>query len=148
MFEPLLFVLRRMTAEDAFGHAWLASVHKAVSSRHVDAEVLGSLRRFHKFGALKRKVLEAIAFSMSSDKIRSLRYAFMKMDVSGSGFITREQMQAALVTEGVTPKEVGEIFSKIDEDGDNFISYSEFLAAALDRKVYLTEERLRDSFQK
>ena len=76
----------RMTAQQAWEHKWLQAAKRHYSRRHLDTGVLSSLRRYNRYGALKRKALEAIVFSMSSEETRLLRHAFMKMDTNGAGY--------------------------------------------------------------
>jgi Ca2+-binding EF-hand superfamily protein len=40
------------------------------------------------------------------------------------------------------------IFEGIDQDRTNNISYTEFLAASLSRRLWLSRERIKDAFQR
>ena len=40
------------------------------------------------------------------------------------------------------------MFEGIDQDRTNTISYTEFLAASLSRRLWLSRERIRDAFQR
>ena len=51
-----------------------------------------------------------------------------------------------LIQEGVEEAEVEAIFNGIDQDHSNAIDYSEFLAATMQKRTYMDEERLHDAF--
>lgn len=40
------------------------------------------------------------------------------------------------------------VFEGIDQDHTNTISYTEFLAASLSRRLWLSRERIKDAFQR
>lgn len=87
--------------------------------------------------------------SMSADAIASLRTEFLKIDVEGTGLVSADAFRRIMSTQGsMTTTEADDIFSRIDQDGSHFISYSEFLAAALSKKVYMDEARIREAFRR
>jgi calcium-dependent protein kinase len=45
-------------------------------------------------------------------------------------------------------EEAASIFAGIDADHSNSLSYTEFLAASLSRRLWLTRERIRDAFRR
>jgi calcium-dependent protein kinase len=53
-----------------------------------------------------------------------------------------------LQTSGISKEEALAIFQGIDQDKSNSISYTEFLAASLNRRLWLSRERIRDAFQR
>jgi Ca2+-binding EF-hand superfamily protein len=121
--------------------------HESVS-RPLDPEVLENLRDFAKLSQFKRTALEAIAFSMSAQSIKHLREAFMRLDVDQSGFVSLPEFLEVVVSSGMTKEEALRVFEGIDQDRTNTISYTEFLAASLSRRLWLTRERIRDAFQR
>lgn len=60
-----------------------------------------------------------------------LRAAFAAMDADGDGFLSRDELLAAITdTEaGLSPQDVDHIFAAADTDGDGRISFEEFAAA-------------------
>ncbi len=56
--------------------------------------------------------------------------------------------QTVLQTSGISKEEALAIFQGIDQDKSNSISYTEFLAASLNRRLWLSRERIRDAFQR
>ncbi len=96
----------------------------------------------------QRVALETIAFSMNATQIQNMRRAFVKMDKDRSGFVTTAEFVSILTQEGLTETEAKEIFRHADRDQKNKLSYSEFLAATLDRRFYLQIDRIREAFQR
>jgi calcium-dependent protein kinase len=139
---------KRMTAELALKHPWLLRAKHESSSRPLDPEVLENLRAFAKAGTFKRAALEAVAFSMSAQSIKHLREQFSKLDKDQSGFVSVADFMDALITSGVNKVEAKRIFDDIDTAHTNHISYTEFLAASLSRRLWYSRERIRDAFQR
>lgn len=46
----------------------------------------------------------------------------------------------------MSDEEISQLFKVIDQDQTGRVSYSEFLAATLNRKFYLNENRMREAF--
>ena len=65
-----------------------------------------------------------------------------------TGFVTTAEFVDILTQEGLSVTEAKEIFRHADRDGKNKLSYSEFLAATLDRRFYLQIDRIREAFQR
>ena len=113
------------------------------------------MEEFSSYPDIKRAALMAIAHKLHSNQIADLRHAFQKIDLKNTGTIDRsefEQLAKSLQTaEDTEGKELDEtslnlIFDAADVDGTGEIAYAEFLAATLDTKVFLREDRLRDAF--
>ena len=113
------------------------------------------MEEFSSYPDIKRAALMAIAHKLHSHQIADLRHAFQKIDTKNTGTIDRsefEQLAKSLqAAEGGEGKELDEdelnlIFDAADVDGTGEIAYAEFLAATLDTKVFLREDRLRDAF--
>jgi calcium-dependent protein kinase len=144
---------KRMTAETALKHPWLQSARKAITtnanneaSKPLDAEVLKSLRDFSRLSAFKRAALEAIAFSMTVPSISHLREQFAKLDKENSGFVSLSAFLQVLQQAGISKEEAITIFNSIDTEHTNHISYTEFLAATIGRRLWLSRERIKDAF--
>ena len=110
--------------------------------------VLTSLRDFAKLSAFKRAALEAIAFSMSAQSISHLREQFSKLDKDSTGFVSMLEFINVLQKAGTSREEAASIFNTIDQDHTNHISYTEFLAATISRRLWLSRERIKDAFQR
>jgi calcium-dependent protein kinase len=115
---------------------------------HYIIEIYDTLQSYRKFAKLKRAALIAIAYTLSQDDIEKSRAQFERLDASKNGFITFDQLKEVLQHHNVTPAEVETMFNDIDQDHSGTIDYSEFIAAAMQKRIYLDEERLHDAFHR
>jgi calcium-dependent protein kinase len=132
LLEPK--ISKRLTAFQAASHPWLASAQAKEEERPLDPEVVACLKEFHSYSALKRAALEAIAFSMSGKMLRKMRHAFQAIDRDRTGYLHRDEFGAVLRKAGVGAAEIDKLFTDLDQDHTNQISYTEFLAATLSKK--------------
>jgi calcium-dependent protein kinase len=88
-----------------------------------------------------------IANQCQESDIISLREKFNEIDINHDGAITFNELQQSLLSININPAEIQQIWNAMDVDGNGSISYSEFLAATLDKNVYLQEERLWNAFK-
>lgn len=47
----------------------------------------------------------------------------------------------------INQNEIDELFQKIDQNGNQTLDYTEFVAAAIDKKLALSEEKIKHCFQ-
>jgi len=69
------------------------------------------------------------------------------MDKNKDGTLTLEEVKEGVAALKDTTLNVEDIFKSIDTDGSGVINYTEFLAATIDQKLYLKEERLYEAFR-
>lgn len=160
---------KRPTIQQILKHPWLAELAKAPTVP-LDEHIVESLHSFSKEKHLKRAALEAIAFSLNPQQIAGLRDAFFTIDTDHSGTISMDELEQALIRRGVPTDRIQAIFSvrpgaavlppglaahatcpslqTVDQDRTGTISYSEFLAASIRQRQFLTEERLLEAFDR
>ncbi len=142
----------RMTAKQALGHSWLSrrreTLMTAENSAEISDEIYKNLKSYKTFGALKRAALVAIAFSLNQDEIEQARAQFEILDTEKNGIVRLSQLKIVLQEHGVAEAEIMAIFKNIDTDHSGAIDYSEFIAAAMQKRIYLDEERLYDAFHR
>mmetsp|Transcript_40526 Transcript_40526/g.35961 ORF Transcript_40526/g.35961 Transcript_40526/m.35961 type:complete len:149 (+) Transcript_40526:87-533(+) len=89
-----------------------------------------------------------MASQLSEHEILDLRKIFLQLDENGDGTLTLDEL-----TEGLkklpdfNQKEIERIMESIDTDKSGRIDYTEFLAATMERNVYLKEEKLFMAFK-
>eukprot|EP00744_Colponema_vietnamica_P002349 GILI01003701.1.p1 GENE.GILI01003701.1~~GILI01003701.1.p1 ORF type:complete len:490 (-),score=178.72 GILI01003701.1:255-1679(-) len=141
---------RRYTAEQALAHPWLAHMSASV---HADSSLsltsINSLRNFRAHEKLKRAALMVIASQLTQDEIGELRKVFLSLDKNNDGILTVAELQEGLATLGQSTvlDEVQRIMAGVDADGSGSIDYTEFLAATIEKHVYLQEEKLHAAFR-
>jgi len=136
----------RYTAEQVLSHTWVASL--APNSLEVLLELnIDNLTNYKNSNKLKKAVLTFIASRLKDDEINTLKEIFNTLDKNKDGTLTIEEVKEGVGQLKDNNLNIEEIFSSIDTDGSGVINYTEFLAATIDQKTYLKEERLYEAFK-
>jgi calcium-dependent protein kinase len=136
----------RLTAGQVLQHTWV--VNQAPNSQDVVLSLsTDSLKNYKNANKLKRAVLTFIASRLKDEDIKQLKDIFNTLDKNKDGTLTLEEIKEGVSLLKDNTLNVEEIFSSIDTDGSGVINYTEFLAATIDQKVYLKEERLYEAFK-
>lgn len=139
----------RYTAEQALNHEWIKN--KAPQSKGVSLQsnFVDNLRGFRSQNKLKKAALHIIAGQLNEDQIKALRETFMALDGNGDGLLTAAEMKEGLAKSGLKdiPVDLQQILEDVDSDGSGVVDYTEFLAATLDRRLYLQEDVCWSAFR-
>jgi calcium-dependent protein kinase len=139
----------RYTAEQALNHVWVRN--KAPRAEKVDLKstLIDNLRGFRSQNKLKKAALHVIASQLGETQIKALRDTFMALDHNGDGLLTIVEMKEGLSKCGLKeiPPDLQQIMEDVDSDGSGVIDYTEFLAATLDKKVYMAEDVCWQAFR-
>ena len=87
--------------------------------------------------------------TVSEDDVKDLKIQFQAIDTDGTGLIKASELQDILVKKrmNVSDAEIQEIISQMDYQNNQKINYSEFLAATMDVRNFLTDSKLKAVFQ-
>lgn len=140
----------RHTAEQALNHVWVKN--KAPKAENVNLNSSGlvaNLRGFRSQNKLKKAALHVIASQLGESQIKALRDTFMALDNNGDGLLTVNELKEGLAKAGLKeiPADLQQIMEEVDSDGSGVIDYTEFLAATLDKKVYMSEDVCWQAFR-
>lgn len=132
----------RLTATGALDHVWLCRAvpwHSLFpgSERPLSAGMLRRMSGFHAEGLLKKAALLAIAREADDDMIRRLRLTFESLDTDRTGTLSLAELQAGMTQAGIADDKLAGLV-QFAEGGR--VDYSTFLAATMDRRVYLQED--------
>lgn len=141
--------LRRLSAEHVLNSSWLKVVLQSSDPFvcPLSSEISERLKCFGYFSPLKRAELHKVVYRLGDDKIENCRDAFLKIDANNDGMLTLEEMQTALMANGMNSEEVRLLFEQVDSDHSGCIDYSEFLAATVSQKQYLDTQACREAFE-
>ena len=140
--------LTRLTAEQVLGHPWLVNqLNKNTKAKEIKLN-FNTFKTYSGANKLSRAVLTYIASRLTDDEVKKLKDAFQKIDVNGDGMLTLEELKNAInQNPEVHVMNIEQIFKTIDTDNSGVINYTEFLAASIDKRIYLQEDKLRDAFK-
>eukprot|EP00602_Paraphysomonas_sp_CaronLab_P008230 CAMPEP_0185019716 /NCGR_PEP_ID=MMETSP1103-20130426/2319_1 /TAXON_ID=36769 /ORGANISM="Paraphysomonas bandaiensis, Strain Caron Lab Isolate" /LENGTH=725 /DNA_ID=CAMNT_0027550177 /DNA_START=260 /DNA_END=2437 /DNA_ORIENTATION=+ len=104
-----------------------------------------NLKRHSDASVLHQTSMLAVAYNMPQTKTADRRAFFQSFDVDKNGTLSREEFRNAMLacnifntgdTEKLSEEDIDCIFKAVDANGDNQISFTEFLAATLDPRDF------------
>ena len=137
---------KRFTARQVMEHPWMNSTGENLNNLNFDPSFLIEYARSNPF---KKMTLLFIASRLEENEINNLKKTFEAFNLQKDGQISYEELKKGLKElncQRITDEELCELFKSIDVDKNGKIDYTEFLAATLQKKTYLKEERLYEAF--
>ena len=140
---------QRYTASQVLAHPWFKN------TKENKLEKLNFSSKFFKeyndMSKLQKIVLLFIASRLSENEINDLKEIFKAFDVNKDGQINYSEFEQGLKklkSGDLKTKEelINSYYSSVDTDKNGKIDYTEFLAACLEKKIFLKEERLYEAF--
>jgi len=139
----------RYTAQQGLNHAWI--LNKAPKAKNIPLEqgFVDNLRGFKAQNKLKKAALQCIANQLEEGQIKELRTIFLTLDGNSDGLLTANELKEGLSNAGLKeiPPDLQQILEDVDSDGSGMIDYTEFLAATLDKKVFMKEDVCWSAFR-
>lgn len=139
---------KRMSSEQALSHHWLNTNlidDYKEGKKVIEPKIVNLIKNFRGAGILKKEAMRIIVNNLSESEIKNLREAFRLIDKDNSGMISVEELKKVLQELGYNHNEddfEGIMQTFNEETGEEEINYSEFVAATLDKKIYLNREKL------
>lgn len=141
----------RLTAEEALNHDWIQVTapktnHGALKS---NPRLVDNLRTFRSENKLKKAALQIIAGQLDESQIRGLRETWTALDENNDGSLTLRELKVGLEKAGLRRGTIDleGIVEGMDTDGSGVVDYTEFIAAALDKRSYLSEQACWTAFK-
>jgi len=137
---------KRIKAGEILSHPWM--LERDQGNEKPLLLNYSSLKAFRNADKLKKAALTYIASQMSESEISNLSKLFEALDKNGDGVLTFEEINAGLSgLPDKAAKEVQAVLSSMDTDQSGSINYTEFIAATMERNLYLKEEKLWACFK-
>ena len=148
----LTLAKNRYTAKQVLSSKWLEIKLKDSDENiyYLDYKHISRYKHYNKF---KQAILTFIASRLNSDESKKIRNIFYNIDENKKGFITYEDFIKYIINECNIDElvddeqELKKAFQSVDSDHNNKIDYTEFLAANLDEKIFLKQEKLKEAFR-
>ena len=143
---------KRLSAEEAWGHPWIAKYAKA--SFNDTNQHLIPISNIKFFTSRKKFQQATIAFlvhqASTSEMMKELRKIFKKFDKNGDGQLSYEEIkqgfQEYFKNEQIADTELNKLIGAIDLDKNNYIEYEEFLRVTVNLDLIMTDKNLRIAF--
>lgn len=125
-----------------------SSATKGAQDIKISSDVLDRLRSFKGVSTFKKAAMNLLVKTANEKEVQELRAAFQAIDTDGTGFIRAQELNDILIQKrmNVSDAEVREMIDQMDYHNNKKINYSEFLAATIDIKSFLSESRLKAVF--
>ena len=141
---------KRISSKDILKSKWFKSKLKDKSQITFNYQKLDEFRHFSKF---KQAVLVIIASRLKTEEFQEISEIFKKINECKTGMISFEDFKKFLINnqeknifQAEKDEEIKKQFLGIDIDYNNKIDFTEFLAANLDKSLYLDKIRLKNAF--
>ena len=134
----------RPSAEDVLQHEWVQMDISEISSHPID---IGPLKEFTTSSHFKKCAQMIIATRCSDEEISDLAQSFRDLDTDNTGTLSLEEFKAGLSSQNLQNEEIEAIWDSMDLDKSGRITYTEYLAATLEKSIYQQEEKLWEAFQ-
>lgn len=146
-------IKKRISAMESLSHPWF-KIWKNVKASENNVEFKANLLRLRKFRSsqkLKQAILAFIVSQSSSENENSsILETFKALDSDGDGILSKEDINQGFkkFTDEKTAKQEAErVFEILDFDKNGQINYTEFLAAAFDKRKLLNNEKIQHAFK-
>ena len=145
---------KRISAKEILKSKWLKSRLKKEKENQSNISFnLDKLEEFRHFNKLKQSILIYFASKLKQEEYREIPIIFKKINDCKTGMITFEDFKHFIINNqmqeiigGENDEEIKKEFFGIDIDYNNKIDFTEFLAANMDKSIYLNEDKLRIAF--
>ena len=137
----------RYNARQVMEHKWMNIVNQDnLANLNFDPSFLVN---YAKSNIFKKMTLLFIASRLEDNEINHLKKIFEAFNLQKDGQISYQELKKGLKELKcchISDEELCELFKSIDVDQNGKIDYTEFLAATIQKKIYLQEEKLFEVF--
>ncbi|OMJ87595.1 hypothetical protein SteCoe_10688 [Stentor coeruleus] len=141
----------RITAKEAFNSPWITSSKTPNIRGSLLESTANNIKNFQDTNKLQRAVIRFISSQLLSQSERNeLTFIFKSIDKHGQGKIDEQELKQyckKIFGNSLNEEEIHSIMIRVDTDNSGYIDYSEFLAAAMDKKKLLSEAKLEAAFK-
>ena len=138
---------KRLTAEQVLNQKWVKENAPNSKNTLLPLKAEG-FKNYAESNKLRKAVLTFIASRLTEEEIKNVKKIFENIDKNNDGKLSLEELkEAAGKTPGFKMEQIDEIFKSIDTDNSGNIEYTEFIAASLEKNLYLNEQKLKDAFK-
>uniref|UniRef100_A0A3B0N8N4 non-specific serine/threonine protein kinase n=1 Tax=Theileria annulata TaxID=5874 RepID=A0A3B0N8N4_THEAN len=138
----------RITAEEALNHEWILRIRTIPLSvePHISKSLARRFKKFLKYNKMKQMALTCLAYHLSDRELAPLTNAFESLDKDGDGVLSLAEVANGLKHSRQSSFNIQQIVKGIDTDQSGIIEYTEFVAAAIDARLYNQKDFFKRAF--
>ena len=149
-------IKKRINAEAALNHPWFdvfkcKEILNDIQDKDMIKRFIENLKKYRTTSIIQETALAYLVHNYPDlDEIVNACKLFGKIDTKGNGKITLEDLSQGLcklLKNKNMEEEAKKIFENLDVDGNNYLEYEEFVRAAIDKSIFLTNDALRLTFK-
>ena len=141
----------RLSAKAAFNTQWVQVAQTTNARPSILESTAMNLKNFSETHKFQRAVIRYITSQLVTQVDKNeLISVFRALDSSGDGKLTQTELVPyckKVFGDSFSDEDIQQIMKRVDTDGSGYIDYSEFIAAAMDKKKLLSEEKLEAAFK-
>lgn len=139
---------QRITSLQALEHEWFEKQLSSSPRNLLLDNVISNFRRFQGLSRLKKIALTLIAQNIDERDILDLHDAFMELDTSRDGTLSRVEIIEGINRTGCSPLiGIEALLDEIDPEGTGTISYTDFIAACIQECQMSHENACKAAFR-
>jgi calcium-dependent protein kinase len=132
---------------EALEHTWFQQ-DCLLPDVNIMEDVLASMTHFQTLNMMQKAAITALAWRASDEDTQHLRKIFESIDRDGNGYVTVDELRHVFEQTGVAvTADISMLAKSSGTDGNDTIEYTEFIAAAMDKKNILKEEVVWEAFK-
>ena len=135
----------RISAQEALRHPWITNYEDFETIKvNLEVKLLEEYRRAHK---LKKTVLNYMATQCSSEELEELISTFRSIDTGKNGYLSIEEIENVVNSSEIPHNTLVQLISDLSTEKSH-IEMNVFIAAMMDAKLYLNQEKLWNAFKR
>ena len=147
---------KRISADEALNHKVFyinktKDILNEIQDEAIIYKFIDNLKKYKSDLVLKETTIAYLVHNYPDlDEVNDACKLFDKLDVHGNGKITKDELFIGLslfIEDDNLKKDIDDIFLNLDTDNNKYISYEEFIRAAIDKEIFLKEDILKFAFQ-
>ena len=149
-------IKKRINAEMALNHPWFdvfkcKEILNDIQDKDMIKRFINNLKNYSSKSIIQETALAYLVHNYPDlEEVVNACKLFGKIDIKGNGKITLKELSdglCKLLKNKNMEEEAKKIFENLDIDDNNYLEYEEFVRAAIDKSVFLTNDALRLTFK-
>jgi calcium-dependent protein kinase len=140
---------KRPTAEDCLRDSWIQKFKKPNNTDITRLNIIDTHKLYSKHKLREASIAYIVHQISTNETIKNLRAIFKKMDESGDGKLSFDELKNGwkkYFKDTISEIEFEHLIKDMDQDKNNFVEYEEFLRVTINSEILLTENNLNLAF--